>query len=261
LLSLLQAPLASPAAMALALAVVLGAGFVRGFAGFGFSAFSVAGLSLLVAPTAVIPAVFVLEIVASLHMLREGLRHADRVWLRALVMGQVIGVPVGVALLAWLPETPLRLLICGLLLVATLSLRAGLHPQLTPTPGTRLAVGTVSGVVNGVAAIGGVVVAVLLSASAMAPHVLRATMVLMLLFSDLLALLWAALLPQTGAAPLIGPDTWRWALWLAPPMMLGIWLGGLAFQRVSAAQFRQRLLDLLLVIALLSLGRTLWALR
>jgi uncharacterized membrane protein YfcA len=246
--------------MALALAVVLGAGFVRGFAGFGFSAFSVAGLSLLVAPTAIIPAVFVLEIVASVHMLREGLRHADRVWLRALVMGQVIGVPVGVALLAWLPETPLRLLICGLLLLATLALRSGLHPRLSPTPGTRLAVGTASGVIGGVAAIGGVVVAVLLSASTIAPHVLRATMVLMLLFSDVLALLCAALLPQTGAEPLVGMGTWRWALWLAAPMLLGIWLGGLAFQRASVVQFRARLLDLLLVIALLSLGRTVWAL-
>lgn len=261
MLSLLDSPLPSGPATALALAVVLGAGFVRGFAGFGFSAFSVAGLSLLVAPGAVIPAIFLLEIVASLHMLREGLRHADWPWLRALVLGQLLGVPIGVALLAWLPELPLRLLIGGLLLAAVLALRLGLQPALEPTPRMRLAVGTASGVVNGVAAIGGIVVAVLLSTTRIAPQALRATMVLMLLCSDVLALGWAALLPRAeGAAPLVGLATWHWALWLAPAMLLGIWLGGRAFHRVSPQQFRRRLIDLLLLIALLSIGRTLWSL-
>ena len=175
--------------MAAALAVVLGAGFVRGFAGFGFSAFSVAGLSLLVAPSAVIPSIFLLEIIASLHMLRVGLRDADWPWLRALVLGQVLGVPVGVALLAWLPEVWLRLVIGVLLVLAVLALRRGVHVALEPTPPMRAGVGLASGVVNGVAAIGGIVVAVLLSATRIAPAALRATMVLMLLCSDLLALL------------------------------------------------------------------------
>lgn len=248
--------------MAAALAVVLGAGFVRGFAGFGFSAFSVAGLSLLVAPSAVIPSIFLLEIVASLHMLRVGLRDADWPWLRALVLGQLLGVPLGVALLVWLPEAWLRLVIGVLLVAAVVALRSGLRPALEPGPAGRTAVGTASGVVNGVAAIGGIVVAVLLSATRITPVALRATMVLMLLCSDLLALGVAALLPTAAhASPLVGSaNFWRWALWLAPAMLVGIWLGGKAFARASPQQFRQRLLDLLGVLALLALGRAVWGL-
>ena len=256
--TLLLPPLAGWSLVA-ALAVVLGAGFVRGFAGFGFSAFSVAGLSLLVAPSAVIPSIFLLEILASLHMLRVGLRDADWPWLRALVAGQVLGVPVGVALLAWLPESGLRLVIGGLLVAAVLALRSGARPALEPTPRMRGAVGMASGVVNGVAAIGGIVVAVLLSATRMAPSALRATMVLMLLCSDVLALAFAAVLPRAAdAGALVGAGTWRWALWLAPAMVAGIWLGSHAFARVSPDQFRRRLLDLLGVLAVLALGRAVW---
>ena len=92
-------------------------------------------------------------------------------------------IPLGIALLAWLPETPLRLLIGLLLLAAAVLLRAGLSVGLAPTRGVRLATGLVSGFVNGVAAIGGIAVAVLLSTTQMPPAKMRATMIALFLFS------------------------------------------------------------------------------
>ncbi|RYF80996.1 MAG: sulfite exporter TauE/SafE family protein, partial [Comamonadaceae bacterium] len=66
---LLEPPLA-PLLLAYSLCVVFAAGVVRGFAGFGFSAIAVAGLSLIVSPAQVVPAIFALEILASLSQLR-----------------------------------------------------------------------------------------------------------------------------------------------------------------------------------------------
>ncbi|MBL8325709.1 MAG: hypothetical protein JNJ89_12210 [Rubrivivax sp.] len=66
-------PAASPGLLALALAVVFAAGMVRGFAGFGFSALCVAGLSLVMPPAQVVPPIFVLDlliIIAVLAVLR-----------------------------------------------------------------------------------------------------------------------------------------------------------------------------------------------
>jgi hypothetical protein len=57
-------PAAAPQ-LAYGMAVVLGAGVVRGFAGFGFSALTVAGMSLYFSPAQVVPAVFVLEVLAA----------------------------------------------------------------------------------------------------------------------------------------------------------------------------------------------------
>lgn len=242
------------------LAIVFVAGIVRGFAGFGFSALSVAGLALLVSPAQVVPAIFVLEVVASLSLLRSTWRDIDWRWLGWLVAGNVLCLPLGTLLLAWLPETPLRLLIGALLLAAAALLRGGFSLALVPSAGARLGVGMVSGFVNGVAAIGGIAVAVLLNTSAMAPAAMRATLIALFLFTDLYALACSALITlgsAVTATPLLGPLTLRWALWLAPAMLAGIWVGQRAFVGVSPAAFRRRVLDLLMAVAAISVLRAL----
>ncbi len=253
-------PLPWPA-LAIGLLIVFGAGIVRGFAGFGFSALCVAGLTLFASPAAVVPPIFVLEVLASLSLLRGALKDADWPWLSWLVLGNALFIPLGIALLAWLPETPLRLLIGALLLSAAVLLRSGFSLALAPTRATRLATGLVSGFVNGVAAIGGIAVAVLLSTAQMAPAAMRGTMIVLFLFTDLYALAWAGVvswnMPEQSG--LLGHQTLLWAAWLAPAMLGGIWLGQRAFAGVSPAQFRRHVLNLLILIALISVIRALLA--
>lgn len=255
-MNLLAAPLpALP--MAFAVAVVVAAGVVRGFAGFGFSAISVGGLALLVSPAEVVPAVFVLEVLASVGLLGSSWRDIDARWLAWLVLGNAIAIPLGLALLAWLPETPLRLLIGALLLLAAALLRAGVSAGLAPTRGVRLATGLASGFVNGLAAIGGMAVAVLLSASGIAPAAMRATMIALFLFTDLYALAWAGLLSWVAAAPnaLLGADMLRWTVWLLPSMLVGITIGQRGFAGISPVAFRRRVLEILIVVSTLTMAR------
>ena len=254
---LLVPPLA-PAMLAYSLCVVFAAGIVRGFAGFGFSAITVAGMSLVISPALVVPAIFMLEILASLSQLRGIARDVDLPWLGWLMLGNLICIPIGVALLAWLPETPLRLLIGVLLMAAAVRLRGGGHVALEPTRGLRLAAGLASGFINGVAAIGGIAVAVLLSTAKMAPAALRATLIALLLFSDVVSLISAALMPSSAHASgsLLGPDTLKWALWLAPAMLAGIWWGQRSFKGVSPEQFRRLVLNLLIGLAAMSVVRS-----
>jgi uncharacterized membrane protein YfcA len=248
-----------PLLLITSLAIVFGAGIVRGFAGFGFSALSVAGLALLVAPARVVPAVFVLEVVASISLLRGAASDIDWHWLSWLIAGNLLCLPLGIVLLAWLPETPLRLLIGALLLLAATLLRSGFRLALAPSAAVRLSVGMASGFVNGVAAIGGIAVAVMLSTSEVAPAVMRATLIAMFLFTDLYALACSAAISAATHAPtdLLGSDTWRWALWLAPAMLAGIWVGQRSFAGVSAEQFRRQVLNLLMLIAAISVLRSL----
>ena len=250
-----------PAGLLLAsLCVVFAAGIVRGFAGFGFSALCVAALSLFMPPAQVVPPVFALEVLASLSLLRGALRHADWRWLSRLVLGNALCIPLGVALLAYVDETVLRLLIGALMLLAATLLRSGWRLALQPTRGMRLTTGLVSGLVNGVAAIGGIAVAVMLSTTALPPAAMRATMILMFLFTDLYALAWAAALPGEGGQELLDGSTLQLALWLAPAMLVGIWFGQRSFVGVSPDLFRRHVLNLLVLIAALSVLRALWAL-
>jgi hypothetical protein len=241
------------------LCVVFAAGMVRGFAGFGFSALCVAGMSLYMSPAEAVPPIFVLEVLASLTLLRRAWKDVDWSWLSWLVVGNALCIPLGVALLACVDETPLRLLIGALLLLAATLLRNGWKLALAPTRGVRLLTGLVSGLVNGVAAIGGIAVAVLLSSTALAPAAMRATMILLFLFTDLYALAWAAVMPGDAGHDLLGTRTLQLALWLTPAMLAGIWVGQRAFVGVSPEAFRRRVLNLLMVVAGLSVLRALWA--
>jgi uncharacterized protein len=245
------------------LLVVFAAGIVRGFSGFGFSALCVAGLSLFATPAQVVPPIFMLEVLASISLLRGALKDADWPWLSWLALGNALFIPLGILVLAFVPETPLRLLIGALLLLAAVLLRSGFRLALAPTRTVRLATGVVSGFVNGVAAIGGIAVAVLLSTAQMAPAAMRATMIMLFLFTDLYALAWAAWVStgaDTGQA-LLGPDTLSWAVWLAPAMLAGIWVGQRFFIGVSPARFRRHVLNLLILVALISVVRALFALN
>jgi uncharacterized protein len=249
-------PLAWPLLLP-ALLVVFGAGIVRGFAGFGFSALCVAGLSLWLPPALVVPPVFVLEVLASLSLLRSAWKDVDWRWLGWLMAGNALCIPVGVALLAWVSEAPLRALIGTLLLAAALLLRSGWQLALPPTRGLRLATGLVSGLVNGIAAIGGIAVAVMLSATALAPAAMRATLILLFLFTDLYALGWAAVLPAAQGEALLDAAALRLALWLAPAMLAGIVVGQRFFAGASPERFRRLVLDLLAAMAALSVLRAL----
>ena len=151
------------------LLVSLGAGVVRGFAGFGYSALCVAGLALFVAPATVVPAVLALEILASVSLMRGSLADADRDWLRPLLVGNLLFVPVGILVLVLLPETLLRLLVGAALLVSAVGLRLASRRVIPSTRALRIGAGVASGLLHGIAASGGGVAAMLMAAARLPP--------------------------------------------------------------------------------------------
>ncbi len=241
--------------------VVLVAAIVRGFAGFGFSAITLAGLTAFVSPARLVPALFVLEVLSSIGLLLQARRDVDPHWLRWLVAGNALAIPAGVAALAWLPERPLRLGVGLILLMAALLLRSGRVWQLPSTPPAQFATGIASGLANGLAAIGGLVIALLLGTAALPPARWRATMIALFLFTDLYALAWAALYAHAGGAPqaLLDAATLGWVLCMTPPLVVGITIGRRAFAGVSPARFRRGVLDLLIVVCSLAVVGTLFS--
>ena len=90
--------------MAVALAAVLTAAVVRGYSGFGFAMVGVTGMSLVMPPSLVVPAVLLLEVAASLQLLPRVWKDVSWVSLRCLFIGSVAAVPLGVYLLAHVPR-------------------------------------------------------------------------------------------------------------------------------------------------------------
>jgi uncharacterized membrane protein YfcA len=240
--------------------VSLMAGVVRGFSGFGFSALTVAGLSLFMAPAAVIPAVLILEIIASVSVWRSTVHDVDGRWLKPLIIGNAICIPLGVYLLANLDAVVMRMAVGTALLITALALRwRGDHP-LQPTSNTQAATGALSGLLNGLAASGGVAAALMMAACHVSSVAQRGTLIIYLLFAASYTLLWASLF-SIGAENnlnVFSTTTFYWIATLAPGMLIGMWWGRKAFVHSDPTRFRLLMLNLLILISGLSAARALF---
>lgn len=238
--------LAAHAPQALAVLFVFLAAIVRGYSGFGFSLLAITSLSLVMAPKDFIPAIFMLEIAASLHMLPS--MWADIHWrsLAPLIVGMAIGTPAGVWLLANIPPAPMQIALAIFVLAVTALLWSGFSLARVPGAAASTAVGGASGLLNGAFGIGGPPVIIFYFASPASHAVGRASIVAYFLVSDLIGLAFQSRenLVTFAAAKL--------ALIFLPALALGVWLGGRSFRSADPKRFRQIVLLLLALLAVLT---------
>jgi uncharacterized membrane protein YfcA len=232
-------------------AIALFAGAIRGFAGFGLSAFIVAGMSLWISPQQIVPTAMMLEILASVTLLRSIWGHIEWRWIGPLVAGYAFSVPLGIWCLSALPELPLRAVVSTVILGAAVTLLTGYRPGWRDSFGLRLGTGLLAGLLSGLSSIGGMVVATMLFTTELPPARLRATLIALFVLSSLYGLSWA------GERGLVTSSTLLWAAWLVVPMLIGIALGHRSFARVSETQFRRAVLSVLATVAALGLMRAL----
>lgn len=237
----------------------LGAGVVRGFAGFGFSALTVASISLFMSPSAVVPAVLVLEVLASFSIWRSAMRDLDKTWLKSLMAGNLFMVPLGAYLLAYLAPIVVRLVVGLALLFTGLGLRLRLRSgaALSSSPVVQASTGCLSGFLNGVAASGGIAAAMLMTGCHVPALAMRGTLIIYLALASAYAIFWA-IIYSFGAGSgvdVLSMNTLRWILILAPGMLLGTWLGRLAFARSDPQNFRPLVLNLLIAMSALGVAR------
>lgn len=233
--------------------VALFAGFVRGFAGFGLSAFIVAGMSLWLSPQSIVPAAMMLEVLASVSLLRSAWPHVSWRWIRPLFAGYAVSVPLGVWCLSTLPEVPLRLAVSTVILCVATTLLAGFRPRWGDGIGVRLATGLVAGFMSGLSSVGGMIAAMMLFTTSLPATRLRATLITLFVLSASYALLWA------GQRGLVNRGTLLWAAWLVVPMLIGSAIGHHGFGRASETQFRRAMLGVLAAVAAMGMIRALWA--
>jgi len=236
-------------AAALALLLV-GAAYVRGYSGFGFSAIFIAGSALITNPLPLIPVVFACEMLMTVFQARGIRGHID--WRRviALLGGAAIVLPFSVAVVLSLGDAQVRLVVSCIVGVMSLVLLTGWSIRRPiKTPG-NIGVGMVSGLCNS-AGVGGLPVAAFLTAQPMPAAVFRATMIVYLTGLDLITM------PFLWHGGLVTWDTGYGAALAFPLLGLGIYLGGRRFGATSPQGFRTFAISLLLILALLGLIRSL----
>ena len=236
-------------AAALAIAL-LGAAYVRGYSGFGFSAIFIAFAALVTNPLPLIPVVFTCEVLMTAFQARAIRGHVD--WRRILwlVSGAAIALPFSVTVMLSVGEDTARIVISGLIFSLSLLLLSGWTLKRRIGALGHGGVGILSGMCNS-AGIGGLPVAAFMSAQPIEAVIFRATMIVYLTALDMITL------PLLWAGGLVTWDTAIAAAMAFPLLGLGVWLGGRQFLSTSPASFRRFAVILLLALSLLGLLRAL----
>lgn len=234
----------------LAIGVSAMAGVLRGFAGFGYSAIVVAALTPFLRPGPLVIALLTLELLASAAMLRHTSLSIDRAWFRAILLGNMVVVPIGVMALAWLDPALLRVVISATLLVGAGAVRAAVGRPLRSGAPLRCATGITSGLLNGLAGSGGIVAALVMAAAGVPAGALRATIIIALFWMSAYSLLWAGILSVTSQSELALNEALRWILILWLPMQSGMRLGDHWFERSRSTNNKTLVLNVLILVAL-----------
>ncbi len=220
------------------------AAIVRGFSGFGFSLIAITALSLVVAPVEVIASVFLMEIVASLHLLPGVWRQISWRPVAILLAGTMLGTPAGVWLLAHVPEATMRIALGVLVLAAVALLAQGFALQRMPGTAATIATGAAAGLLNGAFGIGGPPLILFFFSSPAGAAAGRASLIALFLGVDLVGLA-----VQGGAAMISLEHVWRAALFL-PALLAGVAIGARGFRMVDQASFRRVVLAILALMAI-----------
>jgi uncharacterized protein len=228
-----------------ALACVFGAAIVRGFSGFGFSLLVITALSLVLPPVEVIASVLMMEIAASLHLMPGIWRDIHWRSLGFLTLGQIIATPFGVWALATIPSGPMKIALALFVLATVALLWMGFALKRMPGDAATTATGAASGLLNGAFGIGGPPVVLFFLSSPAGVAAGRASLIAYFFGTDVIALGW-----QTWAQ-LVTVDHIVKAVLFLPALIAGVWLGARGFKGVDPARFRQAVLALLAIMAVL----------
>lgn len=242
-------PLADIEYLEWAALLVVVAALVRGYTGFGFAAIAITGLNLIWPPQHSVPVILLLDLVGTLGLLKHACQHADRPLIARLGLGALVGIPAGLLILTQVPESLLKLAISLSVLGMTLFLFRRSRPAVSTLPvGKTYLIGSVSGAFTAAASVGGLPVVCYLLGSGLSPKVQRASMVVFLAATDLLALL---MLYLNGVfdSRLMPPF-----LMLLLPTLIGVQLGQWGFHRLKPASFHPVALPVLTALSLSGVG-------
>ena len=101
------------------------ASIIRGFHGFGFSATCISGFSFILPAIEIVPIILILEVIISIFMIPYIRNKIDWNFIIKILIGIIIGSPIGLLLLKYLPSELTHLLICLMIIIFSILLMKG----------------------------------------------------------------------------------------------------------------------------------------
>lgn len=230
-------------------AVVFCASLLQAATGIGFGLIAAPMLLIVLDSGAAVQVTIILSLLIALVLAPSLYRHADKRLLRLLLIGTAVGLPVGLYVYLWLDLDLLKLLAGATVLLVALSAAGVIGARREPdtvssSPSHDVIIGVVSGAMSTSLAMPGPVPAAWMARSEFTKDTIRATILVLFVFSYT-----AAIAMQAGLAGL-APETLTVAAILAPATLMGIVFGRILASRITERTFMRIIVTVLIATSL-----------
>lgn len=234
-------------AMQVILLIVLAAGIVRGFSGFGSGMIIGPTTAALFSPITALAMITILDAAPALTLAWPTFRKVNWREVLPVIFGAAISLPLGIWLLKTGDPEMLRWFISASIVIAVIVLWSGWQYRGPRSAPTSLAVGSVSGFMSAAAALPGPAVLIYWLASTARAAAVRANMIHYLLITDVL------LIAGYAIGGIYTLDSVQRGLLCLPAYLIGILLGARLFSHASEKVYRNVAFALILLAAVSSL--------
>src|SRR5882672_2647789 len=207
-------------------------GTARGFSGFGSALIFMPLASSMAAPRLVAALLLLIDFVAAMPLLPNAWKHADRKATAVMVLGALVGVPIGTWFLTRLEPVTTRWIISGFVAALLALLLSGWRYRGKDHAAISVGIGGLSGFCSGLAQTGGPPIVGYWLGRPIAAVVARANILLFFGASDFFSAV------SYAAAGLITMDSIKFAFMVGPVYAIGVWFGASLFGRASDRLFR-----------------------
>jgi uncharacterized membrane protein YfcA len=213
-------------------AIAFVSGTARGFSGFGSALIFMPLASSMAEPRLVAALLLIIDFVAAAPLIPNAWKRADRRATAVMVLGALVGVPIGTYFLSRLDPVTTRWIISGFVFALLLLLLSGWRYRGKDHPSISVGIGGLSGFCSGLAQTGGPPIVGYWLGRPIVSAVARANILLFFAASDFFSAVSYSL---TG---LITSDAIRFSLLIGPVYGVGVWFGAALFGRASETLFR-----------------------
>ena len=160
------------------------ASIIRGFNGFGFSATCISGFSFILPAIEIVPIILILEVLISILMIPYIRNKIDWNLIIKILIGIIVGSPIGLFLLKYLPPELTHLIICLLIIFLAILLMTGYSNQKINNNYAKISTGFIAGTINGFSLLGGMPIALFLLVTKIQPAIIRGSLAALFFLTD-----------------------------------------------------------------------------
>jgi uncharacterized membrane protein YfcA len=229
--------------------IVFIASIIRGFNGFGFSATCISGFSFILPVIEIVPIILILEVIISIFMVPYIWNKIDWNFVLKLLIGIVIGSPIGLYLLKYLNSQTTHLSVCLLIIFFSILLMKGFSNQKINNNYGKFFIGIISGTLNGLTTLGGMPVALFLLIISIQPAVIRGSLAALFFLTDIYAFFLSFF------SGIVDMTTIYRVVPLIIILPLGVFIGDKFFVKSKEATYREAVFYFLIIISIFGVLR------